>query len=90
MRCLLSMGREDDVKGFWHMLKIFSLVQKRIPEARLILVGEGSFEEYKKLAENLGIRYEILPIQPAVDALAEQFAGVNLPLSDAVLNHINI
>ncbi len=55
MRCLLSMGREDDVKGFWHMLKIFSLVQKRIPEARLILVGEGSFEEYKKLAENLGI-----------------------------------
>lgn len=55
LRYLLSMGREDDVKGFWHMLKIFSQVQKEIPEARLILVGEGNFEEYKKLAEDLGI-----------------------------------
>lgn len=55
LRYLLSMGREDDVKGFWHMLKIFSQVQKEIPEARLILVGEGNFEEYKKLAEDLEI-----------------------------------
>lgn len=55
LRCLLSMGREDDVKGFWHLLKIFSIVQKKIPETRLIIVGEGNFEEYRKLAEDLGI-----------------------------------
>lgn len=55
LRFLLSMGREDDVKGFWHMLKIFSLVHETIPETRLILVGEGGFEEYKKLAEDLKI-----------------------------------
>lgn len=55
LRPILSMGREDDVKGFWHMLKIFSLIHTQIPEARLILVGEGTFDEYKKLAEELGI-----------------------------------
>ncbi len=49
---------------------------------------EATQECAAKLAENLGIRYEILPIQPAVDALAEQFAGVNLPLSDAVLENV--
>ena len=55
MRYLLSMGREDDVKGFWHMLKIFSQIHAEIPEARLILVGEGTFDEYKKLAKKLEI-----------------------------------
>lgn len=55
LRYILSMGREDDVKGFWHMLKIFSQIHDKIPEARLILVGDGDFKEYKKLAGELGI-----------------------------------
>ena len=55
IRCLVSMGRDDDLKGFWHMLKAFSLVHKKLPEARLLLLGDGTFEEYKKLAEELGI-----------------------------------
>lgn len=52
---IVSMGRQDDVKGFWHLLKSFSLVHKERPESRLLIVGEGDFQEYWKLAEDLKI-----------------------------------
>ena len=55
LRYLVSMGRDDDLKGFWHMLKVFALVHERLPETRLMILGEGSFEHYKKLAGELGI-----------------------------------
>lgn len=55
LRYLVSMGRDDDMKGFWHMLKVFSLVHARIPEARLILMGAGTFAHYKELAKGLHI-----------------------------------
>lgn len=52
---IVSMGREDDVKGFWHLMKSFSLVRADIPDAKLMIIGEGGFEEYKALANKLGI-----------------------------------
>lgn len=52
---IISMGREDEVKGFWHMLKAFSLIHSKIPETRLLILGEGSFTSYKVLAEDLEI-----------------------------------
>ncbi|MCM1125429.1 MAG: glycosyltransferase [Lachnospiraceae bacterium] len=56
VRCIVSMGREDGVKGFWHLLKAFSLIHIKIPETRLIILGDGSFAPYKKLAEDLKIQ----------------------------------
>ncbi len=56
IRCMVSMGRDDDMKGFWHMLKVFAIVHKQVPESRLILMGAGTFAYYKKLAEDLDIR----------------------------------
>lgn len=55
LRFLVSMGRDDDMKGFWHMIKVFSLIHKEIPEARLLILGAGSFDHYKKLAKDLKI-----------------------------------
>lgn len=55
LKILLSMGRDDDMKGFWHMIKAFSLIHKEVPESRLILLGAGSFAYYRKLAGELGI-----------------------------------
>lgn len=55
LRYLVGMGREDWIKGFWHLLKVFALVQKEIPEARLIIPGDGTFEKYKKLSRDLRI-----------------------------------
>lgn len=56
---LVSMGREDDVKGFWHLLKAFSLVQKQEKRAKLLIVGDGEFQEYKKLAKDLRIEENV-------------------------------
>lgn len=57
---IASMSREDDVKGFWHLIKAFALVKKEIPDAKLMLVGDGTFTEYKKLAEDLQIADSVL------------------------------
>lgn len=54
-RIIVSMGREDVVKGFWHLLKIFSLVHKKLPDTRLLIIGKGEFTAYRKLAADLGI-----------------------------------
>lgn len=59
LRYLVSMGRDDDMKGFWHMIKVFYLVHQKIPESRLILMGAGNFMHYKKLAEELKIAGDI-------------------------------
>ena len=56
---IVSMGREDDVKGFWHLLKSFYLVQKKVKDAKLMIIGEGEFKEYKALAKKLGIEEEV-------------------------------
>lgn len=52
---LVSMGRDDDMKGFWHMLKVFALIHEKIPETRLVLLGAGSFDYYRKLAKDLKV-----------------------------------
>ena len=55
IRCMVSMGRDDDMKGFWHMLKVFYLVHEKMPQVRLILMGAGRFDYYRKLAEDFNI-----------------------------------
>lgn len=52
---IASMGRENDVKGFWHLIKSFSLVNKQYEDTRLMIIGEGNYQEYKELANNLGV-----------------------------------
>lgn len=59
-KILVSMGREDDVKGFWHLLKIFRRVAEEEESACLAIIGEGSFEEYKRLAKELGVEERVL------------------------------
>ncbi len=54
-RVIVSMGREDVVKGFWHLLKIFSLVHRELPDRKLLIIGKGEFTEYRKLAADLGV-----------------------------------
>lgn len=53
-RVIISMGREDDCKEFWHLIKCLPLIRQKAPDAKLCIVGEGSFTEYKELAKQLG------------------------------------
>lgn len=52
---IVSMGREDDLKGFWHLIKSFAVVKQEIPSAKLMIIGAGAFAEYQKLAGALGV-----------------------------------
>ena len=57
---LVSMSRVDDVKGFWHQIKAFALIKKEIPNAGLMIIGDGDFSEYEKLAAELQVRDSVL------------------------------
>ncbi|MCM1134040.1 MAG: glycosyltransferase, partial [Clostridium sp.] len=59
-KILVSMGREDDVKGFWHLLKIFRRICEEEENVGLAVIGEGEFAEYKELAKELGIEKDLL------------------------------
>ncbi len=56
---IVSMGREDDVKGFWHLIKSYSIVRQKCSNAKLMIIGDGSFEEYRKLADDLQIAEQV-------------------------------
>ena len=59
-KVLVSMGREDDVKGFWHLLKVFRRVAEERRDVRLAIIGDGSFEEYKVLVKDLKLEDKVL------------------------------
>jgi glycosyltransferase involved in cell wall biosynthesis len=59
-KVITTMGREDDVKGYWHLIKAFKRVNEMLPDTKLVIVGEGSFKEYKDMASNLGINDRVL------------------------------
>lgn len=58
-RILVSMGREDAVKGYWHLIKSFSLVNEKLPDTKLVIIGQGEFHQYKELAQGLGIDKDV-------------------------------
>lgn len=57
---IASMGREDDLKGFWHLIKSFALMKKALPNARLMIIGDGEYKEYRELAKALDIEASVL------------------------------
>ncbi len=54
-KLMVSMGRNDDCKEFWHLIKALFLIRDAVPEAALCIIGDGDFTEYKELAAGLGI-----------------------------------
>ena len=58
-RILIGVGRDDPIKGFWHLIKAFYLVQKEIPQMRLIIMGDGSFEQAKNLVSELQLEQKV-------------------------------
>ncbi len=52
---IVSVGRQDYIKGFWHLIKAFSIVHKEYPMTRLQIIGTGDFAGHRELAEKLGI-----------------------------------
>lgn len=44
----LSSGRNTHAKGQWHLIRAFSEVVRRHPEARLVIIGTGILKDYYK------------------------------------------
>jgi glycosyltransferase involved in cell wall biosynthesis len=79
---LASIGRLERYKGHHRVLQAFPLVLERVPEARLLIVGQGPYEEeLRRQAEELGVaeRVEITSV-PSGDprGMATLLAGVSL------------
>ena len=49
------VGRINDVKGLWHLIKSIKLLRDYGIICRLLIIGDGDCEEYKELAKNLGV-----------------------------------
>lgn len=45
-KVVITAGRLVDQKGQWHLIRAFSAVTKEIPEAKLIILGQGENEKY--------------------------------------------
>lgn len=53
---IITAGRLNKQKGHWHLIRAFSKVKEAIPDAKLVILGEGDLESYlKKLASDLNI-----------------------------------
>ncbi|MYM41659.1 glycosyltransferase family 4 protein [Duganella qianjiadongensis] len=52
---ILFLGRLDNKKGVYDLLRAFKYVRDQVPEARLILGGEGEVAQVRELATALGI-----------------------------------
>lgn len=50
---IVAMGRDDNQKCYWHMIKAFKLAHDKVNEARLVILGAGSFDKYKEMANAL-------------------------------------
>lgn len=59
MRVLVAVGREDDLKGYWHLIRSFTKVVQSVNDVRLLIIGEGEYRKDKKLAEDLGIKDKV-------------------------------
>ncbi len=58
-KIISCMGRNDYIKGIWHLVKAFSLVEKKHPEARLVVLGAGNWDAYKEMAQKLNLSDKI-------------------------------
>lgn len=58
-KVIVSMGRDAHLKGYWHLLKAFSIVSKRVPEAKLLILGRGEYRACKELSQSLGIEDKV-------------------------------
>lgn len=65
---IINIGRISTSKGHWHLIRAFRIVKKKIPEAVLIIIGDGK----KDLTELLKILISDLGLSDAVYFLGFQ------------------
>lgn len=60
-RCIVTVGRLDEQKGQFHLLRAFRKIKENIPDACLLILGEGDLEEaLRRLAVDLNLQESVL------------------------------
>ncbi len=58
--CLMGVGRVAPQKGFDYGIKALSVLVKSHPEVKLVIVGQGNIEAYKKIAVEYGVSDKVI------------------------------
>lgn len=57
---IITAGRLTKQKGQWHLIRAFKKVKEKLPEAQLVIMGEGELKEYLlQLAMELNIESDV-------------------------------
>lgn len=57
---IITAGRLSKQKGQWHLIRALKKVKEKIPEAKLVILGNGELENYlKELAAGLGLEKDV-------------------------------
>ena len=57
---IINVGRLIRAKGQWHLIRAFKLVSEHIPEAKLVIIGEGILRTYfQKLIADLRLNDKV-------------------------------
>lgn len=55
-----TVGRYVDEKGQWHLIRAFSKVVERFPDAKLLLVGDGYLRNYlSRVIDEIGLKQNV-------------------------------
>lgn len=60
-KIIVTMGRLENQKAHWHLVRVFAKVVEKYPNSKLIILGTGSEESYlRKLIQALGIQNNVV------------------------------
>lgn len=58
---ICSMGSFRLAKGHWHLIKAFSCIASKIPEYKLVILGDGQYrDKYNLLIKKLGLEERVI------------------------------
>lgn len=59
-RTVITVGRLSDAKGHWHLIRAFKHISTEMPDAKLIIVGDGELRSYMtKLINDLSLKNSV-------------------------------
>jgi phosphatidylinositol alpha-mannosyltransferase len=84
---LLFVGRIEARKGIPYLLKAYGIVKRRVPESRLVIVGEGRLKgEYQRLAATMGLRDVLFEGFASPDDLPRYYQRADVFCSSSTVN----
>lgn len=75
---ILFVGRPERRKGLSYLLRAFVGVKERIPSARLVVVGAGSFERYERSMRRAGVRDVLFRSHVSFDELPRYYQSCHV------------